>query len=92
MTTFALQIDPRDLRIDIFSDSGAMVKNKLGIKTIRITHLPSGEVTECGDTCSRHPNISAWNIDRKKCAISQLKQKLNDSIKAKQSGAGNGRS
>jgi hypothetical protein len=76
-----LQIDPRELRVDIYRNGVILVKNKFGLENIRITHMPTATVTECNLGCKRHPDISAWNIDRKKCAMSQLKQKLNEVVK-----------
>ena len=75
-----LQIDPRELRVDVYSNSARLVKNKFGLENIRIIHMPTATVAECNLDCKRHPDISTWNIDRRKCAMSQLKQKLNEKL------------
>ncbi len=78
-----LEIQPKDLKIDVFRASGAGGQHVNKTESaVRITHIPTGFVVSCQDERSQHKNkLKAMRILRAK--IFEMKQQQQDAEIAK---------
>ena len=87
-----IEINPADLRIDTYRASGAGGQhvNKTD-SAVRITHLPTGTVSECQDGRSQHKNkAQAMSILHSKLLIHEQEQQRKDTAEERKNLIGSG--
>ncbi len=87
-----VEIDPNDLRIDVFRSGGAGGQNVNKVETaIRITHLPTGLVVQCQDERSQLKNRQkAMKVLKARLYDIKMREQVNEIAAQRKSMVGRG--
>ena len=85
-------IDPKDVREDVYHSGGAGGQNVNKVATaIRLTHFPSGIVVTCQDERSQLQNrVKAWNFLRAKLLDLEERRQMQEVTDTRRSQVGSG--
>jgi peptide chain release factor 1 len=87
-----IEIEEKDMRVDIFHSSGAGGQNVNKVATaVRLTHLPTGIVVVCQDERSQFKNrVKAMTVLRSRLLDAQIQKQEQETSATRKSQVGSG--